>query len=78
MLHDRIEAYKAHKDNTKKISYPTPASYKAEFPFLREVDSLALANAQLHLNLAYRNFFHDKSSGFLTLKVRNLTTRVIQ
>ena len=29
---------------------PTPAKYKKEFPFLKEVDSLALANTQLDLN----------------------------
>ena len=35
----------------------TPAKYKAEFPWLKEVDSLALCNAQLHLQTAYKNFF---------------------
>ena len=34
----------------------TPAKYKAEFPWLKEVDSLALCNAQLHLQTAYKNF----------------------
>lgn len=28
---------------------PTPAKYKKEFPFLKEVDNLALANTQLDL-----------------------------
>lgn len=31
---------------------PTPAKYKTEFSFLKEVDSLALANAQLDLKNA--------------------------
>lgn len=31
----------------------TPAKYKKEFPFLKEVDSLALANCQLDLKGAY-------------------------
>jgi len=35
----------------------TPAQYKKEYPFLKEVDSLALANAQLNLEKAYKNFF---------------------
>ena len=52
-LSDMIEYYKTHKD-FKNI---TPATYKDEFPFLKEVDSLALANAQLNRNSAYKAFF---------------------
>jgi transposase len=42
---------------TKTIKKPkiTPAKYKEEFPFLKEVDSLALANVQLQLERAFRN-----------------------
>ena len=69
MLNDRMKAYEEmKKDSSKKISYPTPAKYKEEFPFLKEVDSLALANAQLNLDKAYRNFFRDKSVGFPRFK----------
>ncbi|BDP69993.1 transposase [Enterococcus faecium] len=39
-----------------------------EFPFLKEIDSLALANAQLNLDKAYKNFFRDKSVGFPRFK----------
>ena len=42
----------------------TPARYKSEFPWLKEVDSLALCNAQMHLQTAYKNFFRDVSVGF--------------
>ena len=35
----------------------TPAMYKKEYPFLKEVDSLALANVQLHLEKHIRIFF---------------------
>ena len=52
-LSDMIEYYKEHKA-FKNI---TPATYKREFPFLKEVDSLALANAQLNRNSAYKAFF---------------------
>ncbi|MFC0907081.1 RNA-guided endonuclease TnpB family protein, partial [Clostridium sp. MT-14] len=52
----------------KKIKYPTPAQYKKEFEWLKEVDSLALANAQMDLNKAYKNFFRDKSIGFPKFK----------
>lgn len=75
MLHDRQVAYKEYKDNAKKISYPTPASYKAEFEFLKEVDSLALANAQLNLSSAYKNFFRDKSVGFPKYKSKKTNHR---
>ena len=51
-----------HYQETKKSKINTPASYKGEFPFLKEVDSLALANAQLQVKVAYKNFFNG--SGF--------------
>lgn len=69
MLDDRIKAYEETKnDSSKKMIFPTPAKYKEEFPFLKEVDSLALANAQLNLDKAYKNFFRDKSVGFPRFK----------
>lgn len=60
MLSDKI----AHYEETGKNLSNTPAQYKSEFEFLKEVDSLALANAQLHLQTAYNNFFRDKKVGF--------------
>ena len=42
MLSDRLDYYK----ETGKKLHNTPAQYKEEFPWLKEVDSLALANAQ--------------------------------
>ena len=69
MLDDRIKAYEEIKnDSSKKMNFPTPAKYKKDFPFLKEVDSLALANAQLNLDKAYKNFFRDKSVGFPRFK----------
>ncbi|MEQ3467028.1 IS200/IS605 family element RNA-guided endonuclease TnpB [Enterococcus cecorum] len=69
MLNDRKKAYEEVKNATsKKMIFPTPAKYKKEFPFLKEVDSLALTNAQLHLDKAYKNFFRDKSVGFPRFK----------
>ncbi len=53
MLNDRIQEY----EKTKKMLKNTPAMYKKEYPFLKEVDSLALANVQLHLEKAYNKFF---------------------
>ncbi|EKZ0165474.1 transposase [Enterococcus faecalis] len=69
MLNDRKKAYEEVKNNSsEKMTFPTPAKYKDEFPFLKEVDSLALANAQLNLDKAYKNFFCDKSVGFPRFK----------
>lgn len=53
MLADKIK----HYEETKETLYSTPAQYKKEFPWLKEVDSLALANVQLNLQTAYKNFF---------------------
>ena len=38
--------------------------YKDTYPFLREVDSFALCNAQLALEKAYKRFFEDRKTGF--------------
>ncbi|EKJ3581731.1 transposase, partial [Enterococcus faecalis] len=76
MLNDRMKAYEETKKNTsKKMKFPTPAKYKEEFPFLKEVDSLALANAQLNLDKAYKNFFRDKSVGFPRFKSKKNTVQ---
>lgn len=64
MLFDKIEYYK----ETKQKLNNTPAQYKKEFPWLKEVDSLALANAQLNLQSAYNNFFKRPEVGFPKFK----------
>lgn len=56
MLGDRLDYYK----ETGKMLNNTPAQYKKEFPWLKEVDSLALANAQINLNKAYNNFWSNR------------------
>lgn len=53
MLNDKINSYEA----TGSFGKQTPAMYKAEYPFLKEVDSLALANVQLNLQSAFKNCF---------------------
>ena len=69
MLSDRIKSYEENKNlDIKTIKYPTPAQYKREYVWLKEVDSLALANAQMNLDKAYKNFFRDKSVGFPKFK----------
>ena len=53
MLSDKIEGYKL----TGKFATVTPAKYKNDYPYLREVDSLALANKQMDLQTAFHNRF---------------------
>lgn len=67
MLSDKIEGYKA----TGKFPAVTPAKYKKDYPYLKEVDSLALANKQLDLQAAFRNCFsksRKKNTGFPKFK----------
>ena len=64
MLSDKIEYYK----ETKQKLNNTPAQYKKDFPWLKEVDSLALANAQMNLQAAYNNFFKRPEVGFPKFK----------
>lgn len=83
MLAERKEAYEKFKDDKealKKQKYPTPAKYKKEFAWLKEVDSLALANAQLNLQKAYKNFFSGRAEfpKFKNRKARqSYTTNVV-
>jgi len=60
MLSDKIGWYEKHKE----MLQTTPAQYKKEYEWLKEVDSLALANVQLHLEKAYRNFFQKSKMGY--------------
>ena len=71
MLSDRNEYY----EQTGKSLNNTPAKYKEEYEWLKEVDSLALANAQLNLNKAYKNFFRDKATGFPKFKSKKSNHR---
>jgi len=81
MLAERIKSYEENKDlDSKPMKYPTPAQYKTEFEWLKEVDSLALANAQMNLGKAYNNFFRkikngEKEAGFPNFKKKNNTNK---
>jgi len=65
MLSDRIESYKL----TGRFEGRAPADFKKleEYSYLKEVDSLALANVWTNLNSAFRNCFgktRKKKTGF--------------
>ena len=78
MLADKMEHYKKEK----KMLRNTPASYKKEYPWLKEVDSLALANVQMHLESAFHKFFREPCAGFPRFKSKkssrkSYTTNVV-
>lgn len=60
MLDDKIQ----HYEQTKENLLLTPAKYKDAYPFLKEVDCMALINTQRNLERAYRNFFREERYGF--------------
>lgn len=59
ILNVRINNYEAKKNHLEISNRLTPAKFKDEFTWLKEVDSLALANAQLHVQRAYKNMFES-------------------
>ena len=66
LLQEKNESY----EKNGKLLRNTPAHLKAKYEWLKEADSLALANAQLQLESAYRNFFQDKTKGYPKYKSR--------
>lgn len=67
MLNDKLESYKS----TGKFVNVTPAKYKKDYSYLKEVDSLALSNAQINLQKAFKNCFdktRKKKNGFPKFK----------
>ncbi len=74
MLSDKIAYYKA----TGESLQTTPAMYKKDYAFLKEADSLALANVQMNLQKAYKNCFdknRKKRNGFPKFKSRKHTRK---
>jgi len=56
MLDEKLHAYK----KKERIPRITPAKYKEEFQFLKEVDSFALVAVQNHIENAFRNHFKNR------------------
>ena len=67
MLSNKIKYYEEIKQKLNN----TPAQYKTEFEWLKEVDSLALANAQMNLQKVYNNFFRSPKAGFPKFKSKH-------
>lgn len=71
MLADKIDYYKQES----KMLYNGYAQYKIKFPWLKEVDSRALANSQMNLKRAYENFFRNPSTGFPKFKSKKTSRK---
>lgn len=70
MLYDKINYY----NETKQKLNNTPAQYKKKYEWLKEIDSLALCNAQMNLQTAYNNFFRRPEVGFPKYKSKKNRT----
>lgn len=65
MLEDKIKHYKLTGETLKNY----PSQYKEKYPFLKDVDALALVGADNALKSAYKNFF-EKRADFPKFKVK--------
>ena len=64
MLNDRIKAYEESKGNPdKKIKYPTPAQYKKEYEFLKEVRLQRQSCLHVLYGKVNRNTLHIRNPG---------------
>lgn len=72
MLEDKIKSY----EETKSFGKQSPAMYKDEYPYLKEVDSLALSNVELNLKAAMKNHFDKKRKNKQVFQSLNHTKEV--
>lgn len=66
MLADKINYY----EKEKRSLQTTPAQYKDEFEWLKQMDAYALCNEQMNLQTAFNNFFRSPKVGFPKFKSR--------
>lgn len=82
MLSERKKIYGELKELPRELyeyKYKTEKQLKEEFPFLKEVDSIALQQARMNLGTAYENFFRrckdsripSSEKGFPKFKKKN-------
>lgn len=68
MLADKKTYYEKEKKNLQV----TPAMYKDEFPWLKDMDSYALCNEQMNLQAAFNNFYKNKNVGYPKFKSKHM------
>lgn len=66
ILSDKIAVY----EETKQMLKVTPAFYKKEFPWLKEVDSHALVNAHLNVDKEFFKFYRLPALGYPRFKCK--------
>ena len=71
MLEDKEKHY---KETGEPLSV-TPAAYKKDYPYLKEVDSTALSNAWKNLTQAYKNHFKNPGKFGFPSSRRSITLR---
>ena len=82
MMSERKKVYGELKELPRELyeyKYKTEKKLKEEFPFLKEVDSIALQQARMNLGMAYENFFRrckdsripSSEKGFPKFKKKN-------
>ena len=59
LLYKYLESQDYKNGYIKGFKFPTPAKYKSEFIYLKEIDSLALANVQLNFTKAVSKFNNE-------------------
>ena len=74
MLSDKIDCY----EKEKKSLQTTPAQYKDEFIWLKDMDAYALCNEQMNLQTAFNNFFRSPKVGFPKFKSKKKINLLIQ
>lgn len=74
-LYNRMLTDRVTSELTGEYIKITPAVYKKEFPWLREVDSLALCNTQLDLDEAFRKHRAEKGIGHPRYKAKHHSRR---
>ena len=67
LLEDKIKYYETNKKSIRL----TPAPYKSEYPFLKDADSMALTNAQINLETAFKKFSDEPKIGFPKFKCKH-------
>jgi len=78
ILEDSIRVYERSKLGSgifERQRPKTPASFKDDLVYLKEVDSLALSNAWLNVKKAFKNFHQNPSSGFPKFKSKHRDKR---
>ena len=70
-VYNRMLADRITMELTGEYRKITPAVYKKDYPFLKDVDSLALANEQLYLEGGFRKYRREEGIGHPRYKTKH-------